>query len=260
VIAGLQGERDPLLMVRDLRRSYGGVRAVESVSFDVREGSLTGIIGPNGAGKSTVLGMIAGSIRPDAGTVRMAGTDMTRLPPYRVAQRGVIRTFQTASVFPRLTVLENLLLGAGPGRGESIVGALVRRRAWRGEEQQLVRRARALLSSLGLRRHEDLYAGELSGGERRLVEIARALMGKPRLLLLDEPMAGVSRTVGLEIERLLARLSADGMTLLMIEHELDVVERICTSVIVMARGKVLLEGNMAEIRASEQVRRAYLVG
>jgi neutral amino acid transport system ATP-binding protein len=258
-----RGERsvpEPLLVVRDLRRSYGGVRAVESVSFDVQRGSLTGIIGPNGAGKSTVLGMIAGSIRPDGGTIRVAGAEMTGSPSYRVAQRGVIRTFQTASVFPRLTVLENLLLGAGPGRGESIVGALVRRRAWRREEQQLIHQGRALLESLGLARHEDLYAGELSGGERRLVEIARALMAQPRLLLLDEPMAGVNRTVGLTIERLLARLSADGMTLLMIEHELDVVERICNSVIVMVRGRVLLEGNMAEIRDSEQVRRAYLVG
>jgi ABC-type branched-subunit amino acid transport system ATPase component len=251
---------EPLLAVRDLRRSYGGVRAVDSVSFDVPQGSLTGIIGPNGAGKSTLLGLIAGSIRPDGGTVRVAGADTTGLPPYRVAQRGVIRTFQTASVFPRLTVMENLLLGARPGRGESIIGALARRRAWRRDEEQLVQQGRALLESLGLRRHEDLYAGELSGGERRLVEIARALMAQPRLLLLDEPMAGVNRVVGLEIERLLARLSADGMTLLMVEHELDVVERICTSVIVMARGRVLLEGNMAEIRDSEQVRQAYLVG
>jgi neutral amino acid transport system ATP-binding protein len=251
---------EPLLMVRDLRRSYGGVHAVEVVSFDVQPGSLTGIIGPNGAGKSTVLGMIAGSIRPDGGSIHLAGAETTGLPPYRVAQRGVVRTFQTASVFPRLTVLENLLLGARPGRGESIAGALVARRVWRREEQQDVHRARALLESLGLRRHEDLYAGELSGGERRLVEIARALMAQPRLLLLDEPMAGVNRTVGLTIERLLAGLSAAGVTLLMIEHELDVVERICTSVIVMARGRVLLEGNMAEIRDSEQVRRAYLVG
>ena len=250
----------PFLVVRDLRRSFGGVRAVESVSFSVPRGSLTGIIGPNGAGKSTVLGMIAGSVRPDAGTIWVAGAQTAGLPPYRVAQRGVIRTFQTASVFPRLTVLENLLLGARPGRGESVTGALLLRRSWRREEQRLVQRARALLDGLGLRRHDDLYAEELSGGERRLVEIARALMAEPRLLLLDEPMAGVNRTVGLEIERLLARLSADGMTIVMVEHELDVVERICDSVIVMARGRVLLEGNMAEIRENEQVRRAYLVG
>ena len=251
---------EPLLAVRDLRRSYGGVRAVESVSFSVGHGSVTGLIGPNGAGKSTVLGMIAGSDRPDGGTIRVAGDETSGLPPYRVAQRGVIRTFQTASVFPRMTVLENLLLGAPPGGGESITGALFARRSWRREEQRLVQRARALLESVGLGRHEDLYAQELSGGERRLLEIGRALMAQPRLLLLDEPMAGVNRTVGLEIERLLAGLSADGMTILMVEHELDVVERICDRVVVMARGTVLLEGSMAEIRGSEQVRRAYLVG
>ena len=251
---------EPLLLLRDLRRSYGGVRAVESVSFEVQRGSLTGIIGPNGAGKSTVLGMIAGSIRPDGGTIRIAGAETTGLPPYRVAQRGVLRTFQTASVFPRLTVLENLMLGARPGRGESIVGALCRRRSWRREEQRVARRGRALLDSLGLSQDEDRYAGELSGGQRRLVEIGRALMAQPRLLLLDEPMAGVNRAVGLKIERLLAQLAARGMTILMIEHELDVVERICGSVIVMARGAVLLEGKMAEIRDSEQVRRAYLAG
>ncbi len=251
---------EPLLVVQDLRRSYGGVRAVESVSFSVQPGSVTGIIGPNGAGKSTVLGMIAGSVRPDGGTIRVAGVQTAGLPPYRVAQRGVIRTFQTASVFPRLTVLENLLLGARPGGGESITGALFARRSWRREEQRLAGRGRALLESLGLRRHEDLYAEELSGGERRLVELARALMAEPTLLLLDEPMAGVNRTVGVTIERLLARLAAGGMTLLMVEHELDVVERICDSVIVMARGRILLEGNMAEIRGSDQVRRAYLVG
>ncbi len=251
---------EPLLLLRDLRRSYGGVRAVESVSFEVQQGSLTGIIGPNGAGKSTVLGMIAGSIRPDGGTIRIAGAETTGLPPYRVAQQGVLRTFQTASVFPRLTVLENLMLGARPGRGESIVGALCRRRSWRHEEQRVARRGRALLDSLGLSQDEDRYAAELSGGQRRLVEIGRALMAQPRLLLLDEPMAGVNRAVGLKIERLLAQLAARGMTILMIEHELDVVERICGSVIVMARGTVLLEGKMAEIRDSEQVRRAYLAG
>jgi branched-chain amino acid transport system permease protein len=260
VTDGGPGVAEPLLVVRDLRKSYGGVRAVESVAFQVQPGSLTGMIGPNGAGKSTVLGMIAGSIRPDGGTIFIAGGETTGLPPYRVGARGVIRTFQTASVFPRLTVLENLVLGARPGIGEGMLGALLRRRSWLHQEQSLARRGRALLEQLGLSQDEDRYAGELSGGERRLVEIGRAMMAEPMLLLLDEPMAGVNRTLGLTIERLLAELCASGMTILMVEHELNVVERLCSSVIVLVRGRVLLEGEMSEIRKSDEVRRAYLVG
>lgn len=251
---------EPLLVLEDLAKSFGGVRAVDGVSLSVPQGSLTGLIGPNGAGKSSVLGMIAGAIRPDRGRILLAGDDIAGLTSYRVARRGVIRTFQSASVFPHLTVLENLLLGVPPWSGERIHLALVGRRAWRRTEQEQVAAAREILESLRLAAHTDSYAGQLSGGQKRLVEIGRAIMARPRLLLLDEPMAGVSRTLVAPIEELIANLRSTGMTVVLIEHELGVVERLCSPVVVLAQGKVLMQGDMDELRADPEVRRAYLVG
>ncbi|HLY49754.1 MAG TPA: ABC transporter ATP-binding protein [Solirubrobacteraceae bacterium] len=249
-----------LLSVRDLARSYGGVHAVNGVSFDIPRGSLTGMIGPNGAGKSTVLGMIAGAIRPDRGSILLEGQEIAGLPAHKASRRGVIRTFQAASVFPRMTVVENLLLGVPPWDGERLTGALVRRRRWRGEERNQIDRARSLLERLGLWSLGDAYAGELSGGQKRLVEIGRAMMSRPKLLLLDEPMAGVSRTLAPTIEALIAELRDEGMTVLLIEHELALVERLCSPVIVLGQGRVLMQGKMDEARANPEVRRAYLVG
>ena len=251
---------EPLLAVRDLRRSYGGVRAVDSVSFDVPQGSLTGIIGPNGAGKSTLLGLIAGSIRPDGGTVRVAGADTTGLPPYRVAQRGVIRTFQTSSEFARLTVLENLLVAAPRQRGEALWQAALGKRYWRPHERAMVRRARELLARFDMSAKEDEYAGNLSGGQKRLLELMRGLMAAPALLLLDEPMAGVNPSLARRIEQHLLDLRGEGLTMLMIEHELAVVERLCDPVIVMAQGRVISQGTMAEVRTDREVLDAYLIG
>jgi branched-chain amino acid transport system ATP-binding protein len=256
----MSANRDALLSVRDLARSYGGVHAVDGVSFDVPRGSLTGMIGPNGAGKSTVLGMIAGAIRPDRGSIKLEGQEIARLPAHKTARRGVIRTFQAASVFPRLTVVENLLLGVPPWYGERLGLALVRRGRWRREEREQIDRARTLLERLGLWSLGDAYAGELSGGQKRLVEIGRAMMTRPKLLLLDEPMAGVSRTLAPTIEALVGELRDEGMTLLLIEHELPLVERLCSPVIVLAQGQLLMQGEMDEARANPDVRRAYLVG
>jgi len=249
-----------VLVVRDLARSFGGVRAVDGVSFSVPAGSMAGLIGPNGAGKSTVLGMIAGAIRPDRGEILLDGRDIAGSSAVSVARRGVIRTFQTASVFPRLTVLENLLLGAPPWPGERLRSSFVGRREWRRAEAAMVAQARALLERLDLSGHADSYAGQLSGGQKRLVEIGRVMMAQPRLLLLDEPMAGVSRTLAAPIEALIAELRDSGMTVVLIEHELGLVERLCSPVIVLAQGRVLMQGEMAECRADPEVRRAYLVG
>jgi len=250
----------PLLVVEDIAKSYGGVRAVDGVSLSVPRGSLTGLIGPNGAGKSSVLGMIAGAIRPDRGRILLEGEDIAGLRPYEVARRGVIRTFQAASVFPQMTALENLLLGVPPWDGERFVSSFVGRRAWHRREAAQLEQARSILESLQLSRHADSYAGELSGGQKRLVEIGRAIMARPRLLLLDEPMAGVARTLAAPIEDLIAKLRTTGMTVVLIEHELGLVERLCSPVIVLAQGKVLMQGAMDELRADPDVRRAYLVG
>jgi ABC-type branched-subunit amino acid transport system ATPase component len=246
--------------VRDLSRDFGGVRAVDDLSFDLAPGQVTGLIGPNGAGKSTALKLIAGAIRPGAGQVVVDGVNVAGRHAHTVARLGVIRTFQHTSEFARLTVLENLLT-ATPGQpGDSLGGALLGRRHSRSRQRELLDEAWALLADFHLTAAADSYAGKLSGGQRRLVEIMRALMARPRVLLLDEPMAGVNPALRLTIEQHLQRLREDGLTMLMVEHELGSVERVCDSVIVMAQGKVLATGTMAELRRNEEVVSAYLTG
>lgn len=254
------GEAGALLEAQGLRRDFGGVRAVDEVSFSVASGTITGIIGPNGAGKSTVLGMVAGEVRPDRGAIRFDGRDLVGVPPHKVARAGIIRTFQLASVFSHLTVFENLLMGDYAPHVESLWASLAGRRVWRKRERDRIDRAHQFLKQFDMAGVADMYGEELSGGQKRLVEIMRALMASARLLLLDEPMAGVNRTMGARIEEILIQLRSQGMTVLMIEHELEVVERLCDPVIVMARGRVLHQGTMEEIRRNHDVQKAYLVG
>jgi ABC-type branched-subunit amino acid transport system ATPase component len=245
------------LRVCGLRRSFGGVTAVADVSFSVPAARITGLIGPNGAGKTTTVAMIAGDIRPSRGRVVFRGQDVTRQAPHRRARAGLIRTFQLSSEFKRLTVLENLLVAAG-SPGETVSGALLRPRAWQAHRAPAVARATELLERFGLRNKANIYAGELSSGQKRLVEIMRALMAAPSLLLLDEPMAGVHPALHGRIEAHLRDLCDSGLTMLMVEHELSVVDRCCSQVIVMARGIKIAEGTMTEVRASDEVKRAYL--
>jgi ABC-type branched-subunit amino acid transport system ATPase component len=252
---------DSLLLVEDLARSFGGVRAVDGISFEVRRGSITGLIGPNGAGKSTALSTVAGALRASAGRVVFEGSDITRLSPAHRAHRGLIRTFQSSSEFQRLTVLENLLVAAPQNPGEKLFSALVLGpRSWRKHERQSVERARQLLDEFQMADKEEEWAGNLSGGQKRLLEIMRGLMAQPKLLLLDEPMAGVNPTLARGIEGHLRRLNEGGLTMLMIEHELGVVDRLCERVIVMAQGKVLSQGTMEALRRDQEVLDAYLVG
>jgi len=251
---------DPLLRTVDLTRDFGGVHAVVDVSIEVRRGTLTGLIGPNGAGKSTLLAMLAGTLPVTSGQVIYAGTDVTRMPAYRRAQLGLVRTFQLASEFKRLTVMENLLAAVPRHRGDTLRGALRGRRYWRGDEEAAIDRARALLDRFGLSGYADTYAGDLSGGQRRLTEIMRALMAEPAMLLLDEPMAGVHPRLAREIGAQLLGLCAEGMTILMVEHELAIMDEFCDPVIVMAEGSVLATGTMAALRARREVVEAYLVG
>ena len=250
----------PLLVVDDLHRSFGGVRAVAGASFTVAEGTVTGLIGPNGAGKSTVISLIGGQLRPTSGRVLFQGADVSGQRPQRIATYGVIRTFQTANLFGRMTVIENLLVGAPAWRGESVTAALVGKWSWRARERQLVQQAREVLSRFGMEHIEREYAANLSGGQKRIVEIMRALMARPRLLLLDEPMAGVNPALAGRIADHLAELRSEGITMLMVEHELAVVERLCDPVIVMAQGRVLAEGSMADLRSNQEVVSAYLAG
>jgi ABC-type branched-subunit amino acid transport system ATPase component len=253
-------ETPPILEARDLRRHFLGVQAVRGVSFSLTTGHLTGLIGPNGAGKSTVLQMLAGMMPPTSGQVLYEGRDITREPVYRRARTGIIRTFQHASEFKRLTVLENLLSSVPDHPGDSLIGSLIGPRRWRRREREATDRAEELLERFKLSQHSQTYAGELSGGQRRLVEIMRALMADPKLLLLDEPMAGVHPRLAMEIGDHLSALRAEGLTIFMVEHELSVVDRLCDRVIVMAEGTILADGVMADLRLQREVVDAYLVG
>jgi len=260
VPAVAQPDADPVLRTVGLTRDFGGVHAVADVSIEVRRGTLTGLIGPNGAGKSTLLAMLAGTLPATSGQVFYAGADVTGEPAYRRARRGLVRTFQLASEFKRLTVMENLLSAVPVNRGDSLAGALRGRRYWRRDEEAAIDRARALLDRFGLSQYADTYAGDLSGGQRRLTEIMRALMTEPAMLLLDEPMAGVHPRLARQIGAQLLGLCAEGMTILMVEHELAIMDEFCDPVIVMAEGTVLATGTMATLRARSEVVEAYLVG
>jgi branched-chain amino acid transport system permease protein len=257
---GLPGEREVVLQAVDVVREFGGVRAVAGVSLSVRHGTLTGLIGPNGAGKSTLLAMLAGTLPVSAGRIRYLGGDVTALPAYRRARLGLIRTFQLASEFKRLTVMENLLTSVPGNRGDSLRGAMAGPRYWRGDEDAAIARATALLERFGLEAQANSYAGDLSGGQRRMVEIMRALMAEPRVLLLDEPMAGVHPRLARRIGGELVALAADGLTVLMVEHELAIMDEFCDPVVAMAEGTVLAQGTMSELRRRSDVVEAYLVG
>ncbi|MBO0823366.1 MAG: ABC transporter ATP-binding protein, partial [Actinobacteria bacterium] len=244
----------------NVSREFGGVRAVIGVSFSVRRGTLTGLIGPNGAGKSTLLAMLAGTLPVSSGQIYYQASDITGLPAYRRARLGLVRTFQLASEFKRLTVMENLLSAVPGNRGDSFRGALAGRRYWRGDESAAIARAEALLERFGLDGLANSYAGDLSGGQRRLVEIMRALMAEPQVLLLDEPMAGVHPNLARRIGNELVALCGEGLTVLMVEHELAIMDEFCDPVVAMAEGAVLAEGTMAELRSRTEVVEAYLVG
>lgn len=249
-----------ILSTTGLSRHFEGVRAVDDVSISISPGRITGLIGPNGAGKSTVLAMLAGTIAPGAGSVYFEGSDITAMPTYRRARGGLVRTFQMSAEFARLTVLENLLTAAQRQKGDSLFGALLGRRYWGLEEDRRVAEARGLLARFGMGQKESDYAGELSGGQKRLVEVMRALMVHPRMLLLDEPMAGVHPQVGHEIAACVESLRDEGLTILVVEHEMPVVERLCDRVIVMAQGRVIGEGTLSALRQRREILDAYLVG
>lgn len=249
-----------MLVARDVHRHFEGMRAVDGVSIDVPKGKITGLIGPNGAGKSTFLAVLAGTLPASGGTVTFEGQDITRIPPYQRARRGLVRTFQLPSEFAQLTVLENLLVAAPDNRGDSLLGALLGKRYWMDDERRLVERARSLLKRFGMTAKESDYAGTMSGGQKRLIEIMRALMLRPRCLLLDEPMSGVHPRIVDEIKYYLQSLRQDGLTILMVEHELHLVEQLCDSVVVMAQGKVIGSGTMATLRRQQEIVDAYLVG
>lgn len=250
----------PLLECKGLSKEYGGLKAVTTVNIALEPGRVLGVIGPNGAGKTTLLSMVAGTEPPSSGAVLIQGRDVTRMPAHRRAQLGMRRTFQVAAVYPKLTLMENLLVAIPPRKGESLLSVIGPGRRWRRAEREDIAGARIVLEKFGLAKKEDTYAGELSGGERRIVEILRATMVPIKLLLLDEPMAGVNPSMMDVIEDYLLEIAGRGVGLLMIEHRLDSVRRICDWVVAMANGKVISEGVFADVSEDEAVIGAYIAG
>src|SRR5579863_1275718 len=248
-----------ILDVRNTSKSFGGLRAVDNCSFTVTRGSITGLIGPNGAGKSTAANLITGFIRADSGNILFEGKDIARLSIHHIARRGLTRTFQITRELERMTVTENLLAAPHNQLGESFWLGLLGLPAVRRQEDENLKRALKLLKDFDLYHLRDEYAGNLSGGQRRLLELARVVMTQPKLLLLDEPFAGINPVLAARLSDYIEALCKDeGITFLIIEHNLAMVERLCHTVIVMALGRTIAEGSMAELRQNPAVVDAYL--
>jgi branched-chain amino acid transport system permease protein len=247
-----------LLDIRDVVYSYGGARAVAGCSFSIDRGTVTGLIGPNGAGKSTLVEILSGRLTPQSGEVVLDGRSVGGRGPAGMSRLGVARTFQTARVLSHLPVLENVMIAAPGQRGEAPIPAVFWQRGWRDQEATLRAEATELLGWLGLSSHLDRPAGSLSGGQRRLMEIARALMARPRLLLMDEPTAGVFPETSQLIARRVREIAANGVTVLLIAHNMAFLSWVADEVVVMAEGKVLTRGTLEEARAHKDVIAAYL--
>jgi ABC-type branched-subunit amino acid transport system ATPase component len=248
----------PGLAVTGLRRSFYGAAVLQGVDFTVAAGSITGLIGPNGAGKSTVFNVISGLVRPHGGNVRFAGRDVTGLAPELLVAQGMVRTFQLARGFPKLSVFQHLMLYAPDQPGEHMAAALFGRRAGRVREAAVAERAWGVARRLKLDHVVDNAVGALSGGQKKLLEIGRALMAEPKLILLDEPMAGVNPTLAGEIAEHLLALQEDGITICLIEHDMALIGRLCDPVIVLAEGRTLTAGSFAAVVADQRVQEAYL--
>ena len=249
----------PFLAVEDLTKSFGGLRAVDRCSLEVREGTITGLIGPNGAGKTTLFNLLTGFHRPDGGRVRFRGDDITGLPAHKVFRRGICRTFQIPREFKDLSVLENLMVVAPDQAGERLWVPWLQPGRVRRDEARLRERAMVVLEQVGLARLAGEPAWTLSGGQKKLLELARTLMAEPALLMLDEPGAGVNPTQMKELTRYIQWLAAvRGVTILLIEHDMDLVMAICNPVIVLSEGRPLAEGPPDIIRKDPRVLAAYL--
>jgi len=248
------------LQVQGLDHRFGGLQAVSEVSFDVPAQSITAVIGPNGAGKTTLFNLISGMIRPQRGSIRLDGRELTRLAAHRIAQLGVSRTFQTARLFPRLSALENVMVGRHcRSRAGFLVGMFNLPWSW-AEERAIRWKARELMEALGIGDCAEEEAGALSFRQQRLVEIARALASEPKLLMLDEPAAGLNLKETEELARLIRSIRESGITVLLVEHDMSLVMDISDGVVVLNYGRKLAEGPPAEIQRDPQVIRIYLGG
>tara|TARA_B100000900_G_scaffold352661_1_gene320433 strand:+ start:173 stop:943 length:771 start_codon:yes stop_codon:yes gene_type:complete len=248
-----------MLKIKDLNKSFGGLKAVNNVNLEIDKGSITGLIGPNGAGKTTLFNTIAGLYAPDKGDVYLEDRNIAGLKPHELFSMGVLRTFQIAHEFASLTVLENLMMVPGNQRGEKLIYALFGDKVVKKEEEEIRAKAIEVIEFLNLKHLTQEIAGNLSGGQKKLLELGRTMMVEANLVLLDEVGAGVNRTLLNEISDAILRLNTErNYTFFVIEHDMDLIEKICDPVIVMAEGSVLFEGKFSDVKSNEEVIEAYL--
>ena len=248
---------DPIFVSDGISRSFGGLQAVNVAHAEVQRGSITALIGPNGAGKTTFFNLITGFDKPDTGTWSFQGQSLAGVPAYKVARRGMVRTFQLTKVLSKLTVLENMRLGAQGQSGESMFTALIPG-LWSGQEKAITERSLGMLEQFNLIHVKDEFAGALSGGQRKLLEMARAMMSNPTMLMLDEPMAGVNPALTQSLLEHIKELREQGITIFFVEHDMDMVRDISDWVIVMAQGSVIAEGPPDVVMRDTAVIDAYL--
>ena len=254
-------EREPVLRVRGVQKSFGGLMAVNSVTLDISPGIITGLIGPNGAGKTTLFNLISGLYKSEAGTIHLKGERIDGLPPHEIFHKGISRTFQIARELKLMTVLENLMLVPIGQTGESLLLTWFRPQQVRKEEKEIKEKALEVLEFVNLIDLKDEYADSLSAGQKRLLELARTMMSDPKIILLDEPGAGVNPTLLKHLVGYLRQIVEDhGMTLFLIEHDMDLVMNTCDQVVVMNYGEILTEGPPEIIRRDPRVLEAYLGG
>jgi len=248
-----------ILQVDNLSKYFGGLAAVSDCSLKIKKGSITGIIGPNGSGKTTLFNLIAGNLKSSGGTVLFNNENITNVPSYELFSKGVLRTFQIAHEFTNLTVLENLMMVPGNQSGENLVNALFKPSLVKKEEVKVKEKALEVIEFLNLKHLSNELAGNLSGGQKKLLELGRTMMVNAKLVLLDEVGAGVNRTLLKDIGSAILRLNREqGYTFCMIEHDMDFISRLCNPVIVMAEGSVLFEGTPDEVKRNEKVIESYL--
>ena len=248
-----------MLEIKNVNKSFGGLKAVHNATMRVEEGSITGLIGPNGAGKTTLFNTIAGLYEPDNGNIVLKDEDISFLKPHQLFEKGVLRTFQIAHEFTTLTVLENLMMVPPNQYGEKLTYALFNNKKVKEQEEEIRAKAIEVISFLNLNHLTQELAGNLSGGQKKLLELGRTMMVDPKIILLDEVGAGVNRTLLNEITDAILRLNKEkNYTFFVIEHDMDLIEKICDPVIVMAEGTVLFKGSFDEVRNNETVIEAYL--
>ena len=248
-----------ILQVNNLSKFFGGLKAISNCSLKIKKGSITGIIGPNGSGKTTLFNLIAGNLKPNKGSVYFDNEDITGIPSYELFSKGVLRTFQIAHEFTNLTVLENLMMVPGGQSGELLVNALFKPRLVNEEEKKIKQKALEVIKFLNLTHLEKELAGNLSGVQKKLLELGRTMMVDAKIVLLDEVGAGVNRTLLKDIGSAILRLNKEkGYTFCMIEHDMDFISRLCDPVIVLAEGSVLFQGTSDEVKNNEQVIESYL--